>query len=204
MKDLVHHLLQGTSPREWFLLLFFLFVLVLVHYSLTRFAAKRADRQQVNRRLPPSPMALPIIGHLHLVGSIPHVCLRDLARKHGPDLMLLRLGAVPTLIVSSPRAAEAVLRTHDHIFASRPHSVLADIMMYGMLDVGFAPYGEYWRQTRKLVTTHLLSVKKVQSFRSACEEEVIYEPIWSFMPDMVFNGRLDCSIKKMYSIAQQD
>ncbi|KAE8775014.1 Cytochrome P450 71C4 [Hordeum vulgare] len=86
--------------------------------------------------------------------------------------MLLQLGAVPTLIVSSPRAAEAVLRTHDHVFASRPHSVVADIMMYGMLDVGFAPYGEYWRQTRKLVTTHLLSVKKVQSFRSACEEEV--------------------------------
>ncbi|KAF6987490.1 hypothetical protein CFC21_005131 [Triticum aestivum] len=172
MKDLVHQLLQGASPREWFLFLFFLFVLVLVHYSLTRFAAKRADRQQVNRRLPPSPMALPIIGHLHLVGSIPHVCLRDLARKHGPDLMLLWLGTVPTLIVSSPRAAEAVLRTHDHILASRPHFVVADFMMYGMLDVGFAPYGEYWRQTRKLVTTHLLSAKKVQSFRSACEEEV--------------------------------
>ncbi|KAI5021369.1 hypothetical protein ZWY2020_055214 [Hordeum vulgare] len=171
MKDFVHQVLQGASPREWFLLLFYLFLLVLVHYSLTRFAAKKANMQQINR-LPPSPFALPIIGHLHLVGSLPHVCLRDLARKHSPDLMLLQLGAVPTLIVSSPRAAEAVLRTHDHVFASRPHSVVADIMMYGMLDVGFAPYGEYWRQTRKLVTTHLLSVKKVQSFRSACEEEV--------------------------------
>uniref|UniRef100_A0ACD5XKC3 Uncharacterized protein n=1 Tax=Avena sativa TaxID=4498 RepID=A0ACD5XKC3_AVESA len=136
-----------------------IFVL-LVHYSLTWCARKRASRRQLNRRLPPSPPALPIIGHLHLVGSLPHVSLRDLARKHGPDLMLLCLGAVPTLVVSSPRAAEEVLRTHDHI--SRLYSVVADIIMYGMLDVGFARYGKYWRRTRKLVTTHLLSVKKAK------------------------------------------
>ena len=124
-------------------------------------------------RLPPSPPALPIIGHLHLVGALPHVSLCCLARKHGPDVMLLRLGAVPTLVVSSPRAAEAVLRTHDHVMASRPRSVVADIIMYGSSDVAFAPYGEYWRQARKLVTTHVLSVKRVQSFRSAAMEEVI-------------------------------
>nr|CAB3479636.1 unnamed protein product [Digitaria exilis] len=28
--------------------------------------------------------------------------------------MLLRLGSVPNLIVSSPRAARSILRTHDH------------------------------------------------------------------------------------------
>lgn len=32
--------------------------------------------------------------------------------------------------------------------------------------------GKYWRQARKLVTTHLLSVKKVQSFRATAAEEV--------------------------------
>jgi hypothetical protein len=87
--------------------------------------------------------------------------------------MLLHLGAVPTLVVSSPRAAEAVLRTHDRVFASRPRSVVADIILYGSCDVAFAPYGEYWRQARKLMTTHLLSAKRVQSFRGAITEEVI-------------------------------
>ncbi|KAF0897138.1 hypothetical protein E2562_033934 [Oryza meyeriana var. granulata] len=86
--------------------------------------------------------------------------------------MLLRLGAVPMLVASSPNAAEAILRTHDHEFASRPRTVLADIVFYGSRDIGFAPYGEQWRQARKLVTTHLLSVKKVQSLRLAREEEV--------------------------------
>uniref|UniRef100_R7W1W9 Cytochrome P450 71C2 n=1 Tax=Aegilops tauschii TaxID=37682 RepID=R7W1W9_AEGTA len=88
-------------------------------------------------------------------------------------MMLLRLGAARTLVVSSLRGAEAVLRTHDHILASRPSSVVSDILTYGSSDMAFAPYGEYWRQVRKLVTTHMLSVKKVQSFRSAAMEEVV-------------------------------
>jgi len=111
-------------------------------------------------------------GHLHLVGSLPHVSLRRLARKHGSDVMLLRLGAMPVLVVSSPRAAEAVLRTHDRVCASRPYSLVAEVVMYGPSDVGFVPYGDYWRRARKLITTHLLTVKKVNSYHHARQEEV--------------------------------
>ena len=100
--------------------------------------------------------------------------MRGLAARHGgEDLMLLRLGTVPTLVASSPRAAQAVLRTHDQSLASRPRSIFGDILGYGPSDVGFAPYGEGWRQAKKLVTTHLLNTKKVQSYRAAREEEVI-------------------------------
>ncbi|KAL6650983.1 hypothetical protein ACP70R_009908 [Stipagrostis hirtigluma subsp. patula] len=177
MANLVKKLMaELTAPRAWFLLLLPLF-LMLVRCSLatsrTNRARKKRQQQLVDGHLPPSPPALPVLGHLHLVGlSLPHVSLRSLAKKHGPDLMLLRLGAMPVLVVSSPRAAEAVLRTHDHVFASRPHSLAVKIIMYGPCDVGFAPYGDYWRQLRKLITTHLLSVKKVRSFYLACQEEV--------------------------------
>jgi cytochrome P450 len=125
-------------------------------------------------RLPPSPPGqLPIIGHLHLVGSHPHVSLRDIADTHGADgLVLLRLGQVPNLVVSSPTAAEAVLRTHDHAFASRPRSEVTHILFGGSSDVALAPYGGYWRQARKLITTHLLSAAKVRSLRGAREAEV--------------------------------
>ncbi|KAM0839933.1 hypothetical protein ACQ4PT_059978 [Festuca glaucescens] len=169
MADLVKELIQETPPLAWFPFLLLSFLLF-AHRWLT--TAKTRKEQQQENRLPPSPPAMPIIGHLHLVGSRPHVSLHSLARKHGPDVMLLCLGAVPTLVVSSPRAAEAVLRTHDRVFASRPRSVVADIILYGSCDVAFAPYGEYWRQARKLMTTHLLSVRRVQSFRGAAIEEV--------------------------------
>ncbi|KAL6659449.1 hypothetical protein ACP70R_003489 [Stipagrostis hirtigluma subsp. patula] len=135
-------------------------------------AAARA-RDELLSKLPSPPRKLPIIGHLHLVGSLPHVSLRDLADKHGRDgLLLLRLGAVPTLVVSSPAAAQAVLRTHDHVFASRTYSAITDILFYGSSDVAFSPYGEHWRQVRKIATTHLLTNRKVRSYRHAREQEV--------------------------------
>jgi hypothetical protein len=160
-----------------------LFCALLARYSLATFSARRARRRQAQAQLddddddnlllpPPSPPALPVLGHLHLVGSLPHVSLRRLARKHGSDVMFLRLGAMPVLVVSSPRAAEAVLRTHDHVFASRPHSVVAEVVLYGSSDIGFAPYGDHWRKARKLVTTHLLTVRRVQALRLAREQEV--------------------------------
>ncbi|CAO2204853.1 unnamed protein product [Urochloa humidicola] len=130
-------------------------------------------RERLLSRLPSPPRRLPVIGHLHLVGPLPHVSLRDLAAEHGRDgLMLLRLGAVPTLVVSSPRAAQAVLRTHDHVFASRAYSPVADILFYGSSDVAFAPYGEHWRQVKKIATTHLLTNKRVRAYRHAREQEV--------------------------------
>ena len=164
MANLVQELMLETPLRVWFLFLLPVLLLSLHHW----FTRKTGSTGQ---RLPPSPPALPIIGHLHLVGALPHVSLRSLARKYGPDVMVLRLGAVRTLVVSSPRAAEEVLRTNDHVLASRPPSFVPDIIMYGSSDIAFASYGEYWRQARKLVTTHMLSVKKVQSFRSAAMEE---------------------------------
>jgi hypothetical protein len=159
----------ATSLTPQALAFFALLVLFLVTARLLR----PSKQLETLSRLP-SPPGLPVIGHLHLVGSLPHVSLRDLAAKHGRGggLMLLRLGAVPTLIVSSPRAAEAVLRTHDHVFASRPSNPLAGVLFYGPLDVGFAPYGEPWRQAKRLLSTHLLTARKVRSFRGAREAEV--------------------------------
>ncbi|XP_062194960.1 indole-2-monooxygenase-like [Phragmites australis] len=152
----------------------FLVPLVLLLLHLASRSLRISNKQRQAKHPPPSPPGLPIIGHMHLVGDLPHVSLRDLATKHGHGggLMLLRLGAVPNLVVSSPRAAQAIMRRHDHIFASRPTSKLSDDLLYGSSDIGFAPYGEHWRQVRKLVTTHLFTVKKVQSYRLARQDEV--------------------------------
>ncbi|CAD6246603.1 unnamed protein product [Miscanthus lutarioriparius] len=159
------------------LLLLLVPLLLLLHYYASR--RSRSNRRHGSscsddkQQLPPSPPGLPIIGHLHLIGDLPHVSLRDLSAKHGRDgLVLLHLGAATTLIVSSPQAAEAIMRTHDHVFASRLVSTVSDDLMYGSSDIAFSPYGEHWRQARKLVTTHLLTVKKVHSYRSARKEEV--------------------------------
>ena len=116
------------------------------------------------KKLPPGPKGLPIIGHFHLVGKNPHRDLYSLARKHGP-IMGLRFGFVPTLVVSSPAAAELILKTHDLIFASRPPNEVAACLLYDGRDLAFGPYGPYWRQMRKLCTLKLLSNVKISQFQ---------------------------------------
>ncbi|KAJ6821674.1 cytochrome P450 71A1-like [Iris pallida] len=122
-----------------------------------------------NLLLPPSPPRLPLLGNLHQLGSLPHRSLAALAESYGP-LMLVHLGCVPTVVVSSAEVAREVMKTHDLAFASRPAMSTAKKLLYDC-DVGFAPYGEYWRQARRVCVLHLLTSKRVQSFRSVRDEE---------------------------------
>ncbi|KAF8087384.1 hypothetical protein N665_0588s0051 [Sinapis alba] len=144
------------------------FVLVSLLTLLTSIFLKKMTNSKLN--LPPSPSSLPIIGNLHHLAGLPHRCFHNLSIKHGP-VMLLRLGSVPVVVISSSEAAEAVLKTHDLECCSRPKTVGTGKLSYGFKDINFGPYGEYWREMRKLVVTELFSLKKVQSFSYIREEE---------------------------------
>ncbi|ERN15849.1 hypothetical protein AMTR_s00039p00172950 [Amborella trichopoda] len=131
----------------------------------------RSNKKSVKLNLPPGPRRLPIIGNLHQLGVSPHLSLARLSQKHGP-LRLLQLGHVPNLVVSSAEMAKEVMKTQDLAFASRPMLVALKQLAYNCSDLAFAPYGEYWKQARKICVLQLLSLKKVQAFHSIREEEV--------------------------------
>ncbi|XP_024522178.1 cytochrome P450 71A1-like [Selaginella moellendorffii] len=118
-----------------------------------------------NQSFPPSPRALPIIGHIHLVGKkLPHEYLFRLAKQHG-GLMYLQLGRIKTLVASTPAAAEEVLKTHDRAFASRPANSAAKYFGYDATDLVWAPYGDHWRHLRKICTLEFFITKRVQMFQ---------------------------------------
>ncbi|KAL7249821.1 hypothetical protein ACSBR1_011906 [Camellia fascicularis] len=148
----------------YFLPFLFFILFLFIFFSLTTFTKKPYKNP------PPSPPKLPISGNLHLLGSLPHHSLRSLSQKHGP-LMLLHLGNVPVLVVSSSIAAREIMKTHDQIFSSRPKLSIIGRLTYGFKDMAFSPYGEYWRQVRSICVLHLLSNKMVQSVRNVREEE---------------------------------
>ncbi|XP_026430044.1 cytochrome P450 71B10-like [Papaver somniferum] len=152
-----------------FLLYSFLLLLPLFPlYFLIKFKSSRND----GLLPPPGPAKLPIIGNLHQLGKRPpHQELRRLSQKYGP-VMLLQLGSIPTLVISSAEAAKQVLKTHDLDFCTRPPLAGMKRLSYNYLDVIFAPYGEYWREIRKICVLELLSAKRVQSFKVIREEEI--------------------------------
>ncbi|KAK1384360.1 putative flavonoid 3',5'-hydroxylase [Heracleum sosnowskyi] len=123
-------------------------------------------------RLPPGPRGLPVIGHLHMLGNLPHRALNDLAKKHGP-IMFLRLGYVPAVVISCSTAAELIYKTHDTVFASRPKAQSTECITYGEKGITFTPYGSYWRNVRKICAQELLSASKIESLAWMRHEELV-------------------------------
>ncbi|CAI9098875.1 OLC1v1035603C2 [Oldenlandia corymbosa var. corymbosa] len=113
----------------------------------------------------PTPWKLPILGHMHhLLDSPPQQALAKLARKHGP-IMHVKLGEISAIVVSSPRLAKEVLRTHDLAFSNRAELLATKIVCYDGADIASSSYGQFWRQMRKICTSELLGAEKVRSFR---------------------------------------
>ncbi|KAL6125153.1 hypothetical protein ACLB2K_073213 [Fragaria x ananassa] len=119
----------------------------------------------------PSPPALPIIGHLHLLTSSLSQSLHKLSTKYGP-LLLVRFGASRMLVVSSASMAAEIFKTNDLSFASRPSFAFADDLPYKNLGFFATPYGDYWRFMKKLCMTELLSPKQIERSRSIRQEEI--------------------------------
>ncbi|KAJ1405683.1 Cytochrome P450 [Sesbania bispinosa] len=128
-------------------------------------------QSQHDRKQPPGPPALPILGHLHLIGKLPHRTLQALSKRYGP-IMSLRLGHVPIIVVTSPEAAEQFLKTQESVFASRPKLEASKYLSYDYKGLVFSQYGAYWRNMRKVCTLHLLSALKVESFAPLRKQEV--------------------------------
>ncbi|KAE8704651.1 putative cytochrome P450 [Hibiscus syriacus] len=129
------------------------------------------SKKKTAYRLPPSPTALPIIGHLHLLAPIPHQALHKLSTKHGP-LMHIRLGSVPCVVASSPEIAKEFLKTHESSFSNRPITTAVDYLTYGSADFSFAPYGPYWKFMKKICMSQLLSGRMLEQFFPVRGEEL--------------------------------
>ncbi|KAI4373755.1 hypothetical protein MLD38_011839 [Melastoma candidum] len=134
---------------------------------------RRVNQRKSNNhhQLPPGPPPLPVIGNLHQLGPLPHQSLWRLSRVYGP-VLLVHLGRVPTVVLSSAKAAREVLKTHDLDTCSRPRLIGTGRLSYNYIDIAFAPYGDYWREMRKLCIVELFSAKRVDGSRFVREEEV--------------------------------
>ncbi|KAM7518188.1 hypothetical protein LguiB_017150 [Lonicera macranthoides] len=147
-------------------------LLLLALSTFFLFLLSRVRKNVGSTLLPPGPRGLPFIGNFHqLDNSFLQNQLWKLSEEYGP-LMSLRLGCLPTLVVSSAKMAKEVLKTQDLIFCSRLASLGQQKLSYNGLDLALSPYNDYWKEMKKIVTLHLFSSKRVQYFRPIREDEV--------------------------------
>ncbi|XP_023749400.1 cytochrome P450 CYP82D47 [Lactuca sativa] len=159
------HLSFSTIVATSFSVIVALFLL----HSLNR---KKANRGK-NQKPPQAQGAWPIIGHLHLLrgSQLPHYVLGDMADKYGP-IFTIKLGYHQALVVSNGSIAKECFTTNDKAFATRPKAEATKLMGYNYAMFGFATYGDYWRQARKMITLEVLSQRRVETFAHIRASEV--------------------------------
>lgn len=114
--------------------------------------------------LPPTPPALPIIGHLHLMKLPFHRFLQSLSLKYG-GIFSLRLGSRFVVVISSPSAVEECFTKNDIVLANRPHFLTGKYLGYNHTTLDALPYGEDWRNLRRLCSVEILSSNRLNTFQ---------------------------------------
>ncbi|KAL5975993.1 hypothetical protein ACLOJK_020323 [Asimina triloba] len=160
--------LSYTTASLFFLMISSLLAL-LFHLLFFRNGCKKTANL-----LPPSPMALLLLGHLHLLGPLLHQSLHALANRYGP-IIHLRLGSLgDTVVVSSPALAKEFLKSHDFAFASRLRLVGQEEYLGGedAISFTFLPMGTRWKFLKKVLMTQLLSAKKLDKTAGIRQQEM--------------------------------
>ncbi|KAK4800548.1 hypothetical protein SAY86_021035 [Trapa natans] len=143
------------------------FIFLALIFLVTRWLFHRSKHQ----RLPPGPAGFPIIGSLPHLGPKVHVSLYHMANRYGP-LMTLRLGAVTTIVASSPETAQEILGKNEALFPDRivPDAIAAQ--PNPQFTVAWVPGDHKWRQRRRICAANLFSPQSLDALQHLREEKV--------------------------------
>ncbi|GMN34497.1 hypothetical protein TIFTF001_004713 [Ficus carica] len=124
-----------------------------------------------HKNLPPSPPDLPVLGHLHLLKPPLHRTFPRLSLKYG-TVFSLRFGSRRLVIVSSPSAVQECFTKNDVVLANRPPLILSKHVNYNCTTMGTAPYGDHWRNLRRIGTLQIFSSARLNMFEGIRRDEV--------------------------------
>ncbi|KAK7329225.1 hypothetical protein VNO77_23376 [Canavalia gladiata] len=83
-----------------------------------------------------------------------------MADTYGP-IFTIKLGTKKALVINNWEMAKECFTTNDIVVSSRPRLVAIDHLSYNKALIGFAPFGSYWREMRKITTSAFLSSHRI-------------------------------------------
>ncbi|GMH01444.1 hypothetical protein Nepgr_003283 [Nepenthes gracilis] len=141
-------------------------------FLLIKFLTHLLRKSPNPKKLPPSPPAFPIIGHLHHLKEPLPQTLHNLSPKYGPIFSLL-FGSCRVVVIESPSLIqECFSGKNDVTFANRPFQIVSKHIGYNFTTVVNVPYGEHWRRLRKVITSEIFSPHQLSRFTEVRREEV--------------------------------
>lgn len=123
------------------------------------------------RNLPPCPPCLPIIGNIHQLRHPLHRTFQRLSEKHG-KVFSLWFGSRFVVVVSSPSVVQECFTKNDIVLANRPPLLAAKHIGYNFTAVTVAPYGDHWRNVRRIISLEVLSTHRLNSFIGIRRDEI--------------------------------
>ncbi|KAG0576333.1 hypothetical protein KC19_5G072200 [Ceratodon purpureus] len=145
--------------------------LLVVAVALLVIYASWALFKQQKLNLPPGPTPLPIIGSLHLLGTLPQKSLAELAKKYGP-VMSVWLGQRLFIVATSPEAAKEFLKVQDANFCFRPPFRAAKVLV--PKDIVLHDITPVNRHLRKIFVSELTSARRLEASKNIRAEELAY------------------------------
>ncbi|CAH2076185.1 unnamed protein product [Thlaspi arvense] len=149
-----------------------MFYFILLTFLVLLFAYKFLYSKTHRYNLPPSPPSFPVAGHLHLLKPPIHKLFHKFSQKYGP-IFSLRFGSRRIVVInSSSLVQESFTGQNDVVLTNRPLGITAKLINYNGTTVGTSPYGDHWRNLRRICTTQVLSNHRLNNFLHVRTEEI--------------------------------
>lgn len=142
---------MSATPLQ-FMALCFMAGLFLTLY----FYIQRRKRNPLNLPYPPGPKGVPILGNLFDIPTSGYIykTFRQWGRELGSDIVHIQVLGTHIVVLNTKEAADDLLDRRSSIYSDRPRMPMMNELMGFYWSLGFTPYNDWWKNSRKLFHKH--------------------------------------------------